>query len=206
MTMRVGYYAWAAPVALGATWAMSEAAGAPGPVSVGCGVLVLAASTWPGLVDARYKGRMHPGAALVRGTAALGYMVRTPKDRDRGDLDRGPTYCLEWCVLAGVAVALLAVCIPSMAEWALFLGGAAALGCAVHVVADLPTPTGVPMSLLWNVCRHGEVWRRHSLGWYATDSAGDMFLAFPALFMLTGLMGLAMLGLLGPLVGALTGW
>jgi membrane-bound metal-dependent hydrolase YbcI (DUF457 family) len=204
--MRLAYYAVAAPVALGTSWTVAATQSAPWPVAVAAGLLILASSTWPGLVDPRYKGRMNPAAALVRGSAHLGYMVRTPKDQDRSDLNRGPTYCVEWCAVVGVLVALLATLIPPLAGWAWWWGAAAFLGCLAHVLADWATPTGVPLSVVWNYFRHGEMWRRHSLGWFTTDSAGDMFLAVPALFVLTGVMGLAMLGWLSPVLRALTGW
>jgi hypothetical protein len=203
--MRLAYFAASAPVGLGATWTLGWTELTPWPAAVAFGVLVVVSSTWPGLVHPRYKGRMHPGAALVRGTAHLGYMVRTTKDQDRSDLDRGPTYCVEWCLAAGLAVALLAMQIPWVAGWAWLWGGAVALGCLVHVLVDWGTPTGVPGSVVWNLIRHGEVWRRHSLGWFTTDSGGDMFLAFPAAFVLTGVMFLGMIGWLDPALRALLG-
>lgn len=203
--MQLAYYAWAAPVALGTAWTLGHTGAAPWPAAAAVGSLVVVSSTWPGLVQPRYKGRMHPGAALVRGTAHVGYMVRTTKDQDRSDLDRGPTYCIEWCLGMGLAVALLAMQIPWVAGWAWLWGGAVLLGCLVHVLADWVTPTGVPLSMVWNIARHGEVWRRHSLGWSSTDTAGDMFLAIPAAFVLTGLMFLGMVGWLGPALAALFG-
>ena len=204
--MRLLYYAVTAPVAVGSAWAVSAAGLVPVPVEIAVAGLVVTSSTWPALVQPRYKGRMHPAAALARGSAYVGYMVRTPADKDRGDLDRGPSYCLEWCALVGLAVALLALQIPPIAAWAWWFGGAVALGTAVHVLADWITPSGVPLSVVWNYLRHGEVWRRHSLNLSSSDTAGDKFLAVPVLFALTAVLILARVGWLGPLVGALFGW
>lgn len=204
--MAMGHYATASPVAVVYGWAL-HGAGAGAVVALGGAALLVASSTWPDLDHPRLKGRMHPGAALVRGTGHLGYMLRTAKDQDRGDLHRGPSHCVEWCLLAGLAVALLVGQVPFLAgASAWWLGLAVALGTASHIVADLCTPSGVPVCATWNWLRHGEVWRRHSWGFFTTDSAGEKFLAVPALFGLTGLIALGMVGLLGPVLSALTGW
>jgi hypothetical protein len=204
--IKVGCYAVAAPFAVVLAWLTQAVADVPLLVTVFTAALVVGSSTWPGLAQSRYKGRLHPAAALVRGSAVLGYRFRTTQDQPRGDLDRGPTYCLEWCVLAGVAVGVVFALVPPLAGWAGWFGAAVAVGCAAHVFIGLTTPTGAPVSAVWNWWRHGEVWARHSLGWCDTDSGGDRALAVPALFLVTGVMVLGMVGWLGPLLGLLTGW
>lgn len=204
--MRLGHQATAAPLALGGAWGIAASGAAPIGVALAFAGLVVLSCTWPDLDHPRFKGRMHPGAALVRGTALLAYRIRTAKDQDREDLHRGPSHCLEWCVAAGLLVALLVARVPSLAPWAWWFGAAVFAGTASHIAADLCTPSGVPVSAVWNWVRHGEVWKRHSWGLFTTDSAGERFLAVPLLFGVTGLMGLGMIGLLGPVVAALTGW
>lgn len=203
--MRMGHHATAAPVGLTLAWTLHGTGATDGLVAIGAGALVVLSSTWPDLDHPRFKGRMHPGAALVRGTGHLGYLLRTARDQEREDLHRGPSHCVEWCVLAGLAVALLAVRVPFLAGSAWWLGLAVTLGTTSHIVADLCTPSGVPVCATWNYFRHGEVWRRHSWGLFTTDSAGERFLAVPALFGVTGLLALGMVGLLGPALAALTG-
>lgn len=204
--MKLGHYAVAAPFGLGLAWGMVVVAQQPPAVAVACGAIVVRASTWPDYDHPRFKGRMHPFAALVRGSGHIGYALRTAQDKDRGDLHRGPSHCVEWCLLVGWLFAWLTAKIPFIDQWSWWWGAAVAVGCATHIVADLPTPSGVPVSAIWNYFVHGEVWRRHSLGWFTTDSAGEKFLAVPAMYLLTGVMALGMVGLLGPVVTILTGW
>ena len=203
--IRLGYRAVAAPVGLGMAWAITAAGAASVPVAAGCAGLVVASSTWPGLVHSRFKGRMHPAAALVRGSAHLGYKVAAPEGRELTDLDRGPSYCIEWCVLAGLLVVLVASQIPPLAQWAWWWGAAITVGTLSHVLADLPTPSGVPLSAVYNWVVHRDAWRRHSLGWFESDSAGEHFLAVPILFLVTVIMAMAMVGWLSPVAGWLMG-
>lgn len=203
--MRLGHYAVAAPIGLGLAWTEAAVANLPLLVATTSAWVVVFFSTANDLDHPRFKGKMHPGAALVRGTAWLGYQWRTDRDKHRTDYHRGPSHCLEWCVLVGVVFGLLTYRIPFLAPWAIWWGAAVAIGCASHVLADLPTPSGVPVSCIYNYIRYGEVWRRHSLRWFATDSAGEKFLAVPVMFFLTGIMALAMIGLLGPIVHLLVG-
>lgn len=203
--MREAHQAAAMPLGLGQAWAMAYWDLAPVPVAVGCVALVVLTSTWPDLDHPRFKTRMHPGAALVRGTAQLGYMIRTAKDVHREDLHRGPSHCLEWAVLAGAATVVAVLQVPPLAAWAWWAGVAVALGCASHVLTDWLTPSGVPISAVYNYFAHGEVWRRHSLNLLYTDGCGEHYLAVPALRGLTVVIALAMLGWLGPVVTALTG-
>jgi hypothetical protein len=53
-----------------------------------------------------------------------------------------------------------------LAPWALWFGLAAFAGTASHVVLDWMTPSGVPLSALYNWAVHREVWRRHACGWW----------------------------------------
>lgn len=203
--MRPGHHAVAAPIGMTTAWAIHVAGVAPTWVAVGCAVLVVLSSTWNDLDHPRFKGRMHPGAALARGFARLAYQLRTGLDVERDDLHRGPTHCIEAAVLTGMVVALLALQAPPLAPWSWWLGLAVTLGMASHIAADLPTPSGVPVSAIYNWLRYGEVWRRHSLALFATDSAGERFLVVPLLWVATGVLGLAMLGRLGPALALLVG-
>lgn len=200
--MRLGHYASATPVALGlaeCTFLMH----APAMVMLAAPPVVVWTSTWNDLDHPRFKGHMHPGAALVRGTGHLGYrLFRTDKDKTRGDVHRGPSHCLEWCVLAGLLVAVALSLMPPMAGVALWFGAAVTLGTASHVLADSLTPSGVPLSALYNYLRYREVWRRHAVGLFSTNSAAERFYVVPVLFLLSGVIGLAMLGLLSPIVSA----
>jgi hypothetical protein len=202
--MRLGHHATASPLGLGKAWAMVML-GVPVLVAGACGLLVVLSSTWNDLDHPRFKGRMHPGAALVRGSGHLGYMIRTEKDKHRDDVHRGPSHCIEWCLLAGLMVVLVTSQIPPVAGWCWWWGAAVFVGTASHIIADCPTPSGVPFSAVYNYVVHKEVWKRHSLHWFATDSAGEKFLAVPILFLFTALMAMAMVGWLSPVLGWLTG-
>jgi hypothetical protein len=205
--IKLEYQAWASPLAVGMTWGLIGTHTAPVWVGVACGLLVVFTSTIPGLVDPRYKGRMHPFAALVRYSAHLGHLLRAPTDRDRLDLSRGPTYCIEWCLLAGLVFALVLLKIPFIATGeAWLLGAAVTIGTASHFLTDLQTSVGVPVSAVYNWVFHGDPWRRHSLGWFDTDDATQgKFYAVPVLFFVSSVMGLAMLGVLNPLMTLLVG-
>lgn len=203
--MRLGHQAAAAPIAVSVTWTLNATGLAPMAVAVGVGALIEVSCTWNDYDHPRFKGRMHPGAALARGFARLAYKIRTPLDKEREDLHRGPTHCLEAAVLTGMVVAWLASLVPPVAPWAIWCGLAVALGMASHVVADSWTPSGVPVSAIYNYWRYGEVWRRYSRALFVTDSGQEHFLAVPALWVATGVLGLAMLGLLGPVLALLIG-
>lgn len=204
--MKAGHYAVAAPPATGMAWGMVVLAEQPVWVALGCAVLLIRSCTWPDLDHPQFKGRMHPGAALVRGSGHLGYMLRTAKDKDRNDVHRGPSHCVEWCLIVGGVFGLLTAQVPFIAPWAVWWGAAVAIGCVTHILADWPTPSGVPISAVYNWLVHGEVWRRHSLHWFSTDSAGEKFLAVPALYLITAVMVMGMMGILGRVVQFLGGW
>jgi hypothetical protein len=202
--MRQGHYAAAGPIAT--TSALGLAAyGAPALIALACGALVMWSSTWNDLDHPRFKGKMHPGAALVRGTGRLGYLIRTDLDKQRGDVHRGPSHCVEWCLLVGAAFGALTLLIPMAAPYAVFWASAIALGTFSHVLADSMTPSGVPLCATYNYFRYGEVWRRHTLNWFSTDSGAERFGAVPVLHLISALVFLYFVGLLEPIVGWLVG-
>lgn len=128
------------------------------------GLLVVAVAKWNDL-DHPWLKRAKPyhfGAALVRTSARIGYAIRTKKDRRRADLHRGPSHCLEWCALLGGAFWVGASWIPPLAPWAVWTGLAVFLGTGSHVLLDALTPSGVPISAIFNFVRYREVWRRHA--------------------------------------------
>lgn len=146
-------------------------------------VLVLAVCTVNDWDHPRLADRHHPGAALVRWSARFGYAwhtaadetqwerdkawkLRTGIDYDPNDMHRGPSHCLEWCAALGVAVwVVTTAALPQLAGQTWFLGVAVFVGTASHVAADACTPSGVPISAIYNWCRYRQVWRRHALGW-----------------------------------------
>lgn len=203
--MRMGHHSVAAPLGLAMGWGMVTFAATPLPVAAVCVGLVVWSSTAPDYDHPRFKGRMHPGAALVRGSGHLGYMIRTEADKHRADVHRGPSHCIEWCLLAGLLVTLVTSLVPPIAPWCWWWGAAITVGTVSHILADLPTPSGVPVSATYNYVVHREVWKRHSLHWFATDSAGEKFLAVPVLFLITVIMAMAMVGWLSPVAGWLMG-
>lgn len=207
--MAAGHRATAAPFALGYAWTLAGTDAVPVPVAIAGGVLVIGSSTWSDLDHPRFKGRIGIApffAWVTRFFAALGYMIRTGEDVRREDYHRGPSHCLEWQVLLGAVITgLSAYTVPMLAPFAWTLGIAVTLGGVSHVLADAMTPAGVPVSAIWNYMRHGEVWRRHSLGLFATDSCGEHMAWTPAFYVVTGVMFLGMVGLLGPVASLLVG-
>lgn len=201
----LGHRAVASPVGTGLAVGMVHGAGAPVPVALGCAALVVAASTWPDLADVRFKGRMHPGAALVRGSCHIGYRFHTKQDHIPMTVDEAPAHSLEWCLLAGVVVVLVSALIPPLAPWCWWWGGAVTLGALTHVAADWPTPSGVTGSAVVNAVIYRQVWRQHTTGWFETDSGGDKFLLVPVMFLVTGLMVLHIVGWLGPIARWMVG-
>lgn len=206
MVMGPTHRAIAAPFGLALTFGM-DALGEPTPLCLAAGVVVIATSKVPDGDHSMYKGKItHPVAALCRGAARAGYAIRTERDVERADLHRGPTHCLEFAVLAGVAVALVLSLVPWLtgpAAW--WLGMAVALGSATHVLGDVITPSGVPVSATYNYLRHGEVWRRSSLGLLRTDSGAERFLLVPFTWLASGIVVAAWLGVLLPALSLATG-
>jgi len=168
MPMKVTHQAGAAPVALGLiVWV-----DAPVPVRLGLGVVAWGLSTVNDWDHNNYKRRMHFGAAVVRWTARAGYRLQARNDKlarrklEADDLHRGPSHSLEWCALVGLAAMVLATATTVLAPWAVWFGLAAFAGTASHVLLDWMTPSGVPLSALYNLVIHREVWRRHACGWW----------------------------------------
>lgn len=199
MPMRVTHQAAAAPV----TMAVYAGAVATGDVSVDYGpgflswlaaaAVTLALHTLLGFLawslstsndwdHHRFRTRRHFGAAMTRPLARRGYRwLRTEHDKmathklEIDDLHRGPTHCLEWCVLVGLLFYAAAWASVMFAPWAFWFGLAAFAGTASHVLLDWMTPSGVPLSITWNYVAWSatagrradrQVWRRHAAGWY----------------------------------------
>src|SRR3954452_23967283 len=132
----------------------------PYTVGVAAGVAV-AVSTWNDWDHNYYKNSWNPAIGLVRQSARFGYTFHTGKDRQRweqrarryadtwepGDLHRGPTHCIEWCIAFGLIVGL--ICELGLAPFGIagwWLGMGVFVGTASHVCADAITPSGVPFS------------------------------------------------------------
>lgn len=192
------------PIALGVGWAVT-AAGQPWLVAVGCSALVRAAAVVPNLDDARYKGRWHFPAAMVRGSARVGYKLRAVLDEERTDMSRGPVHTLEWCALLGLATWALLGAIPWVAPWAWWFAGSVFIGCASNVLTNWATPTGVPLCATYNWFAHRQLWKRHSLNLVTSDTGGSHFLLVPVLFFVSALMVLGMIGWLGPIARWMVG-
>jgi membrane-bound metal-dependent hydrolase YbcI (DUF457 family) len=171
--MKATHQAGAAPCAV----LLGAYAPVPWPVAIGVGLAcwgVAAINDWD---HPNYTRRMHLGAMAVRWSARAGYRIRTRHDRHRTDLHRGPSHSLEWCAMFGLAVGVLASLAFGYwgeAGWGLWFGIAVATGTASHVLLDWMTPSGVPLSALYNVTlypllrrgRNRQVWRRHACGWW----------------------------------------
>jgi hypothetical protein len=202
--MKQGHYSAASPVGLGTAWVM-VLVGVNAFIALCCAGIVVWSSTWNDLDHPRFKGKMHPAAALVRGTSRYLYQIRTEHDKVRGDVHRGPSHCIEWCAALGALVAIGTSYVPPLAPWSVWWGTAVALGTFSHVLADTMTPTGVPFSAIFNYVVYREVWRRHTVNWFSTDSGAEKFGAVPILYLLSIVIMLAMVGWLGPIVGWLIG-
>lgn len=203
--MRLGHHSVASPIGLGLGWVIAITGAAPVAVGAVCAALVVWSSTANDLDHPRFKGKMAPAAALVRASGRLGYMIRTKADQQREDVHRGPSHCVEWCALLGVLVWLVTAQVPPIAPWAMWWGIAVGVGTGSHILADWPTPSGVPISAVYNYFVHGEVWKRHSLGWFSTNSGAERFWVVPIMFGVALVELLGMLGMLGPVVTLLTG-
>lgn len=137
-------------------------------------------STWNDWDLDWYKDRLHP-AFLARWSARWLYRIQTEHDAfarhklAMDDLHRGPTHCLEWCLLVGAVFYTLATLSVVLAPWAWWFALAAFAGTASHVLLDWMTPSGVPFSITWNYLawsftakRRAErvFWRRHAAAWW----------------------------------------
>jgi membrane-bound metal-dependent hydrolase YbcI (DUF457 family) len=150
--MKAGHYACATPLGLAYAYGAAGLGDVHPVAAVPLAVVVVYSSTWPDLDHPRFKGRIGIApffAALVRGTAAIVYRVNE-------DYHRGPSHSIEWCVLVGVLIGGLTVHAGLPGAAGVWVGGAVALGTASHILADLMTPSGVPVCATWNYLRHGE--------------------------------------------------
>ena len=203
--MKQGHYAAASPISLVWAWVLVLLFAVNIFIALACAGIVIWSSTWNDLDHPRFKGKMHPGAALSRGSGRIFYQLRTERDKVRSDVHRGPSHCIEWCVLVGVLFTVLLAFVPPLAPWSVWFGASIALGTFSHVLADSMTPSGVPLSAVYNALAYKEVWRRHALGWFSTDSGAEKFAAVPVLYLITTLIFLAMVGALNPIVHWLSG-
>lgn len=206
MVMGPAHRAIAAPFGLALTLTM-DALDEPMPIALAAGVVVVVTSKLPDGDHPMYKGKIsHPVAALVRGAARVGYAIRTENDRERTDLHRGPSHCVEFALLAGLVVALALSLVPFLAgSLAWWFGAAVTLGSLTHILGDVITPSGVPVCATYSYFVHGEVWRRYSLGLLRTDSGAERFILVPFTWIVSGVITAAWLGVLGPLVTLATG-
>lgn len=203
--MRAGHYGVASIPAAAGAWAMAVTEAAPPVVIGGCAALVVASSTYPDLDHNRFAKRWHPAAALVRWTARLvEAATRTERDEPRDDAHRGFSHTVPGCLLFAAVFTLVTALAPPLAPWCLWWGAAVFVGTLSHLAGDVITPSGVP--ILFPLARDGRRWKRYSLGLMYTDSGAEHLIAVPLCWLVTGVMGLAMLGLLGPILAALTGW
>lgn len=194
----------AAPLGVGAAWGMALL-GADGMTSLGVGALVIWSATWNALDDPMRKRRLNPAAALARKTSRLGWSIRGENEADPPESFQGPTLCFEWCLLVALLVGALAYIVPPLSPWWQYWAGAALLGTGSHVLVGLMAPSGVTLSAAFNRLRYREIWHRHTLGWFATDTGAEAFQVVPSLYLLSALILLGMIGWLHPIIGWLFG-
>lgn len=167
MAMREGHIAAATPAAFMWGWTVADLWDwtAPGLLAgTFAAFAVMTVCTAPDWDHPRFEGRMHPLASVSRWYARLLYRkLRTDKDRQRADLHRGPTHCLETALLMGVLFAGVLAISEQTRPFALAVGVGVTIGWADHVMLDWCTPSGVPVSFLWSRLRHGVYWRRTTL-------------------------------------------
>lgn len=183
--MRKGHIAAAAPAALSYGWTIGglyadpldpgpgAVMGGAGPallIGAICVFSVMLVCTAPDWDHPRFIGHLHPGAALVRWSARLAYRIRTPHERQREDVHRGPSHTLEAAVLVGLlTVGLLSISPHTDGPLAWWIGLGVTIGWADHVLVDAMTPSGVPLCATWNYLAYTgtrrQVWRRHAFSW-----------------------------------------
>ena len=99
--MKPGHLAASAPIGLSIGWI----AGTPLLTTLQITALTMYSSIWCDWDHPRLKNREnHIGAAAIRGMCKYGYRCRTSSDKIRDDYHRGPTHCIEWCILIGLFV------------------------------------------------------------------------------------------------------
>lgn len=200
--MRHGHYAVASLPAVGLAAVM---VGQPVTVRIGCAALVMLSSTYPDLDHNRFVKRLHPGAALVRWVARLvEAATRTDRDEPRSDAHRGFSHTVPGCLLFAAAAVALTATVPPLAAWCWWWGLAVLVGTLSHLAGDIITPSGIP--IMFPLVRDGRRWKRYSLRLVYTDGAAEHLIVVPLLWIATGALTLGLLGLLGPVLAALTGW
>lgn len=172
MAMREGHTAAATPAAVMWGWTVAQQSGWGGTgLLLGglAGASVMVVCTAPDWDHPRFEGRVHPLAAASRWYVRLGYqLLATGKDRRRRgdrlhDCHRMLTHCLETAMLMGLLAAGLLSISEQTRPVAWLVGVGVTIGWADHVLLDWCTPSGVPVSVLWNRVRHGEAFRRTTL-------------------------------------------
>lgn len=207
--MKRGHKAATAPFAIGYGYAAAVTEWVPPLVAVAGAGLIMLFCTFPDYDHPRFRGKRNPIAAAVRNSAKLLYLIRTEHDVERADQHRGPSHCIEYNLAVGALVMSPVLILDGPVDLYAFLALAVALGGITHVLGDLMTPSGVPLSVLWNLLAYRgaerQVWRRHALGWFVTDSAGERVGAIPVLYAISAIELGAMVGALGPIWSATTG-
>jgi len=181
MPMKATHQAAGGPLMV-AVYAGAEAFAVPSPpwpVHLLLSLAVWGVTSWNDWDLDYFKDRMHP-AFLARWSARWMYRIRTENDvvaRHKlvvDDLHRGPTHCIEWCLLVGAVFYVLATLSVVLAPWAWWFFIAGFAGTASHVLLDWMTPAGVPFSMTYNYLAWSfggrkadrQVWRRHAAGWW----------------------------------------
>lgn len=178
-----------------------------GPASVGVRIGLVVLATFVGPTPdwdlARYTYRRHPGMMLFRNIAKLMLIVQTQRDRDAWarkrewlertgkdydprDVHRLGTHTVEfaafWTWFLWWGLGKLSQTAP-VAPWVALAVGASLLS---HLALDVVTRSGIPVSVLWNLVRHRQAWRMHSLGWVVPDWGGGLSCDVPVLTIASG--------------------
>jgi membrane-bound metal-dependent hydrolase YbcI (DUF457 family) len=122
-----------------------------------------------------------------------------------GDCHRETAHTIEGCLGFGAVFGAATYPLPLVGDYALLFGIATFLGCLSHVLSDALTPSGVPLSITYNVLTPGGNWKRHSWPWFKTNSAAEKTLFAPACWTVSVLIVLFMAGLATPLLHLITG-
>lgn len=155
-------------VAAGVGIALAAVAPVPAPVKVAMFTVCWHAGSWPdydtpGSTPSRELGPLSAFISAVVQFVAFLVQAATGDSVARSGVHRGWTHCVESCALAGAGIGYVCTLAMPM-EYGVWIGLAAFSGAFSHVVlGDIFTPSGVPLSLLWNLCTPGPNWRRHHI-------------------------------------------
>lgn len=165
-------------------------------------VLLLAVSTYlastPDWDLARYRTRRHYGAMLFRNIAKAMLVVQTQRDRDAwerkrewlertdrevidGDVHRLGTHTIEFCLGWAGALWWGLSELPQTAAFAPWLALTVAASLLSHLVLDVVTTSGIPVSVVFNLVVYRQAWRMHSLGWVPPEWGGAVCCDRPSL-------------------------